>query len=102
MATAGKSGKKAQSKPKGQPPAARRRRDPVADAKPGEGSKVDALPESRRRTIRELAFDFLKHPVEWLDHPNPQFGGRTPNEMIAAGEEDKVRNLFECAEFGLS
>ena len=57
--------------------------------------------ELPRRTIRELAVEHLKHPDEWLDHPNPQFGGRTPNQMIAAGHEDKVRNLFYCAEYGL-
>ena len=57
--------------------------------------------EARERTIRELAVEYLQHPDEWLDHPHPLFDGRTPNEMIAAGREDMVRNLFFCYSHGM-
>jgi hypothetical protein len=84
---------------KAKPPTARR--DTVADAVEGEVRKPDNAAVLPRPTIRELAVEHLQHPDEWLDHPHPQFGGRTPNEMIAAGHEDKIRNLFFCLEHGL-
>jgi hypothetical protein len=71
---------------------------PLVDVKGGGVPRPEA---PTRPTIRELAFDYLKHPEEWLDHPNPHFGGRTPNEMVAAGEEDKVYNMFDCFDNGL-
>jgi hypothetical protein len=97
MATGGRSKKKAQAKP----PASRRSGDPPADAMLGNAGKSDEAQESPRPTIQELAAEYLKHPVEWLDHPHPQFGGRTPNELIAAGQEERLYNLFDCFDNGL-
>jgi hypothetical protein len=97
MATGGKSKKKGQAKP----PAPRRSGDPPVAAMLGDGSKSDETQELPRPTIRELAVEYLKHPDEWLDHPHPGFGGRTPNELIAAGEEEKLYNMFRRFELGL-
>ena len=99
MATAGKSGKKGRkAEPKPSTPA---HPEPLVEAMHENGREPAVPPEDPRPTIRELAVEYLEHPDEWLDHPNPRFGGRTPNELIAAGEEDKVYNMFRRFELGL-
>jgi len=84
MATAGKSKKKS-----------------PGDASPENGIRPAEVSESMRRKIQDLAAELLKHPVEWLDHPHPQFGGRTPNQLIAACQGDQVYDLLRCAELGM-
>ena len=64
---------------------------------PGE----DRIAEFLKLSAREMAAHLFQHPEAWLDSPHPRFGGRTPNELIANGEEATVRNTLAAASLGL-
>lgn len=100
MATARESKGGRRAKPAAKAPGTRRqgRRD---DAPADPWWKTDVPEPELIRRIHELAHHLLKHPVEWLDHPNPQFDGKTPNQVIAEGRAQVVLNILECAMLGL-
>jgi hypothetical protein len=48
-----------------------------------------------------MAAHIFGKPEVWLNYPNPQFGGRTANELIESGEEIRVRNILAAAMLGM-
>jgi uncharacterized protein (DUF2384 family) len=56
---------------------------------------------SREAEIRELARDILQHPDAWFEAPNPNFGGRKPQDLLGTPEEDNVYNALNAARWGL-
>jgi hypothetical protein len=53
------------------------------------------------RSIRELAYDLLQHPEEWLRTPNSQLGDRKPIDLMGTDEEFRVQNLLNAVDLGL-
>jgi hypothetical protein len=101
MATSKKLQRKIKGGPKPGKPPDSRPMDALEEAMLEEGTAPGQSAELPRRTARELANELLKHPAEWLDSPNPQFGGRRPNDLLDTDEEKKVINLLLCVELGL-
>lgn len=54
--------------------------------------------------IRRDAKDLFDDPEPWLRTPNEQLGGRTPNEVMASGENgrERVRDLLEAIKLGIT
>ncbi len=73
--------------------------DPASS--PGVGQGEDRIAEFLALSAREMADHIFGKPEVWLNHPNPQFGGRTPNDLIESGEEDRVRNILAAATLGM-
>jgi uncharacterized protein (DUF2384 family) len=40
-------------------------------------------------------------PDLWLDTPHQHLGGKTPNELIASGEVQPVRDLLRGIKYGV-
>jgi hypothetical protein len=64
---------------------------------PGE----DRIAEFISLSTREMVYHLLQHPEEWMDYANPKLGGKSPNELIANGQEDRVRSLLIAATLGM-
>jgi uncharacterized protein (DUF2384 family) len=55
-------------------------------------------PQSVRR-IQDLALQLIgtdRGRDKWLERPNPELGGASPNDLIAAGRGDLVENFIEA------
>jgi len=61
----------------------------------------DRIAEFLALSAREKAYDLLQHPEEWLDWPNPNLGGRKPNDLIGTEDEPLLHNLLDCASLGM-
>ena len=61
----------------------------------------DRIAEFLALSAREMAFELLQHPEEWLDWPNPQFGGRKPNDLIGTDEEVRVYDILAAYSLGM-
>lgn len=58
--------------------------------------------------LSQVAPDLLKElravvqdPDDWLDRENDQLGGQKPNDLIAAGKEQLIRDLIEAIKHGM-
>lgn len=49
--------------------------------------------------IRQEAGKFFANPDEWLDTPNPNLAGRTPNDFVKDGHDEPVRNLLRSLKY---
>lgn len=50
--------------------------------------------------VRDLAFQVIgtDHGRDfWMTHPNPELGGKTPEELINAGQADVVTRYLQAA-----
>ena len=56
----------------------------------------DELPDIREEVKRLVA-----EPDLWLDAPHQHLGGKTPNELIAQGDEQPVRDLLGGIKYGV-
>jgi hypothetical protein len=56
--------------------------------------------ESRWHPLNDLRM-IVQDPDAWLDRENDQLGGRKPNDLIAAGKEQLVRDLIEAIKHGM-
>ena len=45
------------------------------------------------------AAKLFENPDEWLSHPHPLLGGRTPRDCVKQGDEYAVRNLLRQIRF---
>jgi Protein of unknown function (DUF2384) len=54
-----------------------------------------------KRSVQELAEGLLMYPEQWLDNPNPNFGGRKPRDLLGTDEEVKVYNILNAADQGM-
>lgn len=54
------------------------------------------------KAIADLASEVLEDSQRWLDNPHPSLGGKSPNEMVKAGESGvaRVRNLLRSIKHG--
>jgi hypothetical protein len=43
----------------------------------------------------------VQDPDDWLNRENDQLGGQKPNDLIAAGKEQVVRDLIEAVKHGI-
>jgi uncharacterized protein (DUF2384 family) len=59
-----------------------------------------ALSQVAPDLLRELS-QVVQDPDEWLNRENDQLGGQKPNELIAAGKEQLVRDLIEAIKHGM-
>jgi hypothetical protein len=62
---------------------------------------AEEAPPFTVRSVQDLAEDLLMYPEQWLDNPNPNFGGRKPRDLIGTDEEVKVYNILNAADQGL-
>jgi uncharacterized protein (DUF2384 family) len=51
--------------------------------------------------VRKEAARLVKRPDKWLDMPNDQLGGKSPNELIGTDQEQQVRDLLRAIEHGM-
>jgi hypothetical protein len=62
-----------------------------------------ALKETQSRLIRgRLSAFYEKHEIaEWMNNPHPQLGGKSADEMIAAGKAVEVEQVISRLEDGV-
>lgn len=53
------------------------------------------------KTTLELVSELLTEPGRWLRTPNPQFGNRSPIDLIDTPDEVLVRNALQAFQLGL-
>jgi Protein of unknown function (DUF2384) len=66
----------------------------LAIATPG-----NALLPDEDSDLRAEAGKFFANPDEWLNTPNSNFGGRTPNDLVRDGQAESVRNLLRSLKY---
>lgn len=52
--------------------------------------------------LKSLIADVIADPDQWLNAPNDQLGGKTPQEQIDDGRDDLVRDLARRIKHGMS
>ena len=57
---------------------------------------LDEVPD-----IREEVKRLVTDPALWLDTPHQHLGGKTPNEVMASGEVQPVRDLLRGIKYGV-
>lgn len=61
--------------------------------------RTDLLPDETP-DLREEVKRVVADPDLWLDTPHELLGGRTPNEVIAQGDPQRVRDLLRAIKYG--
>ena len=61
--------------------------------------RTDLLPDEMP-DLREEVKRVVADPDLWLDTPHELLGGRTPNEVIAQGDPQQVRDLLRAIKYG--
>ena len=59
----------------------------------------NALLPDEDSDLRAEAGKFFANPDEWLNTPNSNFGGRTPNDLVRDGQAESVRNLLRSLKY---
>ena len=57
--------------------------------------------ERKLPQFREEVKRLVTDPDLWLDTPHEILGGRTPNEVIARGDPQRVRDLLRAIKYGV-
>jgi Protein of unknown function (DUF2384) len=61
---------------------------------PQEANGPDDPPPDEAADIREEAAKFFDNVDEWMTTENSNLAGRTPSQLIGAGNEEMVRDLL--------
>jgi hypothetical protein len=51
--------------------------------------------------LRALVAQVIDRPDLWMDTPNDVLGGHTPNDLIRAGQGERIRELVRAIKAGL-
>jgi hypothetical protein len=51
--------------------------------------------------LKSLVAEVIAEPDQWLNAPNDQLGGKTPQEQIDDGRDDIVRGLLRAIKHGM-
>lgn len=62
--------------------------------------RQDLLPDETP-DLHEEVKRLVADPDLWLDTPHELLGGRTPNEVIARGDPQRVRDLLRAIKYGV-
>ena len=62
--------------------------------------RKDLLPDETPDILEEVKL-LVAEPNLWLDTPHQLLGGKTPNEVIAQGDTQRVRDLLRAIKYGV-
>lgn len=68
----------------------------------GQKARVRLVEPEPPATLDQLAREVLgTNSTLWFQTPNPNFGGRKPEDLVGSDEEQKVVNLLKAVDLGL-